>query len=1107
MRLAFSRLDLHEDEMSRQLKASDSRKSLLLERVETPLGIEAKRLPSLLSETTSHSSGEFQAPKRVSRRLEGRFDTVAGDNSDNSDNSDKSDKPPSRNPHPPAKDVSNLPELLRSVARLAESDGGFSIQELWQDLRSYAQVQLLERLVAMADAVDETNPGGFVFKPQSVGLCYVNPTESQQYGCESYEPLPPVTIRPLLEGEGRGRLPSPDVTASLSETLLSGKTVTSVIASVSSDETLIKRYLLESNSRSRILQHHQGSLMSGEDLGKLFRKAGDKGFVCFHYKLDRLDGDGGGEGGGEVGRLVLRGLSNAKASLAASNAPLAVTVKKGVGGTAGMKSEARLLDKGALLGLLLGEDPEALLKYYATLSKVESMQSMQSNNMLSAEDEEVLEDKPVVAEKKLPLHSLCCRVDLYLDKETWSTLSQREMAELMAATKRFGEHFSGVMRRQNWSRHLEHLKATRTGVMKDFVDGDMVVEEDEDSEDSEDSEQSEDSDAEYDADGGDRGKKKRTGRRAKGSSSNNGNGNGNTERRPNASRVKEIRGQVDSLLEAAMSSLRTKDSSAAAVAQQSFLKMHVSCLALAASHKRSRGHAGHSSHVLPMYMVSTRDCFSSDIVGEVSRLATEAGRPFIKTTWFIQSSEAPPNFDATLEGLCAKEVVVEDDLDDRGEDDEDDEDGDNGDNGEDNREIDREARDRQIQATDHANIDKDSVEGMVDMILDGMVSTVVQATEAGRDLQPDCADNYLLPLGVTTYNGLYDPEDMQVIESNCDVLHRESVKGTLPKECFHETSTKTGSLKRTKYFFGSRYLWSREQLKHPQAKIAGGIRRDVPKPPAWMHEMVEQPMVSADLAPAGFVDAIALNMYHDGSEGIQSHYDDAKRFQQPIYSLRLFSDSRLSFGTQLYGFTNGLFFVPMPRGCVTVMEDSGYAANGVKHCVRPIDMTGKSAAMILRKINEDALEVAEALFWEESLHKLECLTLEPTKPDELIWNPLFDSDSKTMDKETSLLLQRLRDEKKDERMIKAMVGVVVVSLNSEGEPLSLTRSLARPFVRSPGQVHGQGGRAPREATRDPQAKGEGYRRRHGEARVHGRAARHRPLRGRAWRRRRRRRCQ
>ena len=45
----------------------------------------------------------------------------------------------------------------------------------------------------------------------------------------------------------------------------------------------------------------------------------------------------------------------------------------------------------------------------------------------------------------------------------------------------------------------------------------------------------------------------------------------------------------------------------------------------------------------------------------------------------------------------------------------------------------------------------------------------------------------------------------------------------------------------------------------------------------------------------------AVNLYHDGSEGLQNHFDDAARFCQPIYSLRVFSDSRLALGGQLYG--------------------------------------------------------------------------------------------------------------------------------------------------------------------------------------------------------------
>ena len=71
--------------------------------------------------------------------------------------------------------------------------------------------------------------------------------------------------------------------------------------------------------------------------------------------------------------------------------------------------------------------------------------------------------------------------------------------------------------------------------------------------------------------------------------------------------------------------------------------------------------------------------------------------------------------------------------------------------------------------------------------------------------------------------------------------------------------------------------------------------------------------MEAGIAPDSFVNSIALNLYY--GEGIQSHFDDATRFQQPILSLRLFSDSRLSFGTHLYG-TNGLFFIPLPRGCI-----------------------------------------------------------------------------------------------------------------------------------------------------------------------------------------------
>ena len=40
------------------------------------------------------------------------------------------------------------------------------------------------------------------------------------------------------------------------------------------------------------------------------------------------------------------------------------------------------------------------------------------------------------------------------------------------------------------------------------------------------------------------------------------------------------------------------------------------------------------------------------------------------------------------------------------------------------------------------------------------------------------------------------------------------------------------------------------------------------------------------------------------------------------------------------------------------MNESSYAANGVKHCVRPCDMSGKSAAIIMRQMHHEVIKEA-----------------------------------------------------------------------------------------------------------------------------------------------------
>lgn len=234
-------------------------------------------------------------------------------------------------------------------------------------------------------------------------------------------------------------------------------------------------------------------------------------------------------------------------------------------------------------------------------------------------------------------------------------------------------------------------------------------------------------------------------------------------------------------------------------------------------------------------------------------------------------------------------------------------------------------------------------------------------------------------VGVVTYEGLYSEEELKHIEAET----LETEKCYLRGEFLPHTGQALLSgrrLKRTKFFFGSRYLWTANQLAHPHAKIASGIRTDVSPVPLWMRDKVEIPMIEAGILEKGFVNSVALNVYHDGEEGLGQHFDDAVRFRQPIYSLRIFSDARLAFGSQLYNFCNGAFCIPMSRGTVTILEQHSFAANGLKHCIRPVDMAGKSAAFILRQMNPHAVADAQLYDWLVDLpHKLHTMAVEVDK--------------------------------------------------------------------------------------------------------------------------------
>lgn len=216
-------------------------------------------------------------------------------------------------------------------------------------------------------------------------------------------------------------------------------------------------------------------------------------------------------------------------------------------------------------------------------------------------------------------------------------------------------------------------------------------------------------------------------------------------------------------------------------------------------------------------------------------------------------------------------------------------------------------------------------------------------------------------LGATAYPDLFRDEEIHSIEDSLDRLQKRSEKRQDERTSQH--TCRSGIIVRTKHFYGARYLWHPSQLRAEgrQKSIGAGLRVDVDAKPEELIRLVEAPLIKYGIIPPDWVQGIAFNMYVDGSEGLGPHMDCIRRFQRPIVSLRLFSDARIAFGCDLYGTSNGAFAIPLPRGCVFVLEQNSFAANGIKHTIRACDLYAKSAAVMLRRFQQDKLHEAQML--------------------------------------------------------------------------------------------------------------------------------------------------
>jgi len=74
-------------------------------------------------------------------------------------------------------------------------------------------------------------------------------------------------------------------------------------------------------------------------------------------------------------------------------------------------------------------------------------------------------------------------------------------------------------------------------------------------------------------------------------------------------------------------------------------------------------------------------------------------------------------------------------------------------------------------------------------------------------------------------------------------------------------------------------MWTACQLAEPMSDVAGGVRVDVSETPVEFKNTVVEPLENAGIIEKDFINSVAMNIYHDGTEGLAQHFDDAVRFK------------------------------------------------------------------------------------------------------------------------------------------------------------------------------------------------------------------------------------
>ena len=223
--------------------------------------------------------------------------------------------------------------------------------------------------------------------------------------------------------------------------------------------------------------------------------------------------------------------------------------------------------------------------------------------------------------------------------------------------------------------------------------------------------------------------------------------------------------------------------------------------------------------------------------------------------------------------------------------------------------------------------------------------------------------------GVTQFLNYFSSEDILSFERHADtLLNSVGSQQVMPSSKLMESSSNSCSImkrtktldesihrKRVKLFLGYRYAYG--AMKENQQKKSR-LFNDVDSldvAPSLVGKIKQEISSGLKLVPVDFINQAVLNYYMKAGSSLGVHQDDKHLFHRPIISLRLFSDSVLSFNCKGMGMQETPSFFPIEQkvGTITLME--GLASDCMLHCIRSRDINKKSLSIIFRRVTDVAM--------------------------------------------------------------------------------------------------------------------------------------------------------